>query len=219
MKAGFVPVIALFVAAGSAVDASAQIDFQTIPCGALENAYGPYDYTDPAHKREYLPIVEVNHFNSDVYALRRGMTSDSGPLGDLDYTLRTFPNHHLALDAMARLHLQAGVERFSNGRYSIDCWFDRATRFKPNDGMVRLIHGIYLLRADRLDSAEHEMKAAESLLPASPEVHYNLGLLHIRTRDYEAAREHAKRAYELGHPLPGLRNQLTRLGQWTAAAQ
>jgi hypothetical protein len=36
----------------------------------------------------------------------------------------------------------------------------------------------------------------------------------VRKGDYAGAREHAERAYELGHPLQGLRNRLRRAGHW-----
>jgi tetratricopeptide (TPR) repeat protein len=46
----------------------------------------------------------------------------------------------------------------------------------------------------------------------SPEIHYFLGLVLVDLKDYERAREHAARAYELGYPLPGLRDKLARAG-------
>src|SRR5882672_10328606 len=64
-------------------------------CGALPNAYGPFDYRIEHDK---LAIVEAYHFTSQVELLIRGQ---SGALGaDLDYTLRAAPNHHRALVAM-----------------------------------------------------------------------------------------------------------------------
>jgi tetratricopeptide (TPR) repeat protein len=47
----------------------------------------------------------------------------------------------------------------------------------------------------------------------SAEVKYNLGLLQIELGDIDAAVESAKQAYALGHPLPGLRNKLQKLGR------
>jgi tetratricopeptide (TPR) repeat protein len=47
----------------------------------------------------------------------------------------------------------------------------------------------------------------------SAEIHYNLGLLLIEMNDLDGAEREAKRAYALGHPLPGLRNKLLRLGR------
>jgi tetratricopeptide (TPR) repeat protein len=67
----------------------------------------------------------------------------------------------------------------------------------------------------RLDLAHETLirgdKATEG---KSPEINYNLGLLLVEMKDYSAAVERAKRAYELGYPLPGLRNKLVRLDKW-----
>lgn len=182
-----------------------------IGCGSLDNAYGPYDYTNPTHRREKLAIVEGAHFSIDVFELRRGMTATS-PLMDIDYTLRAFPNHHLALDAMARLHRREGVERFPQNRYSLACWFERARQWRPDDGMVYLIYGTHLFYLDRLEDAEPVLLKAAALLPRSAEAHYNLGLLYVRLGNHDEAARWAEKAYELGAQLPGLREQLARAG-------
>jgi len=38
--------------------------------------------------------------------------------------------------------------------------------------------------------------------------------LHLKKKDYELAIIYAKKAYELGFPLPGLRNKLMKIGKW-----
>jgi Flp pilus assembly protein TadD len=184
-------------------------------CGSLDNAYGPFDYTNAADRRDHLEVVEQYHFNRDVYELRRGMSGEF-PLGDIEYTLRAFPNHHLALETIARLHRQANTDRFPAGTYSLTCWFERAARFKPTDGMVQMIHGTHLFALEQYEKAKQPLLKAAELMPQSPEAQYNLGLLFVKLRDYPAAREHARNAYALGFRLPGLREQLRRLGQWTA---
>lgn len=65
-------------------------------CGSLQNAFGPFDYRDPAARAESLQVVERYHFTADVEMLRRGKAS-ANVLDDLNYTLRAFPNHHRAL--------------------------------------------------------------------------------------------------------------------------
>lgn len=47
---------------------------------------------------------------------------------------------------------------------------------------------------------------------SSPEIHYFLGMAYVKRKDFDRAAEHAKRAYELGYPLPGLRNKLAAAG-------
>lgn len=189
---------------------------QNVPsssCGSLDNAFGPFDYTDAAHRREHLPVVERHHFTSEVQQLRRGVMNET-PLGDLEYTLRAFPNHHLALDAMARFHRQENTEHLRRGQYSLPCWFDRARRFRPNDGAVPLIQGVHMFYRGELEEAEEHLLRAVELMPHSAEAHYNLGLLQVRLGKYAAARESAQKAYAMGFPLPGLQQQLARLGEW-----
>lgn len=181
-------------------------------CGELTNPYGPFDYTNPSNKKNALPGVEQHHFNSDVEKLVKGMTGLLG--GDLDYTLRAFPNHHKALGAMARLALREKTTKTRGANYSVLCYFDRAIRFKPDDGMVRMIYGDYLLKTGQRDQATEQFQEAVNLEPENPTINYNLGLVYLKQKDYEQARTYAKKAYELGFPLPGLKNQLKQAGKW-----
>jgi tetratricopeptide (TPR) repeat protein len=183
------------------------------PCGELKNSYGPYDYTNPIHRKEKLPIVEQFHFNADVESLTRGMTTKR--IGaEIDYVLRAFPNHHRALDAMARLAIKKNNNRPDGAHYTIECYFDRATRFRPKDAMVPLIHGIRLNRMGMLDEALEKFKEAERLQPENPNINYNLGLGYFAKKDYENARIYANKAYALGFELPGLKQKLVAAGQW-----
>lgn len=47
---------------------------------------------------------------------------------------------------------------------------------------------------------------------SSAEIHYFLGMAYLKEKDFDRAIEHAMRAYELGYPLPGLRNKLAAAG-------
>jgi Tfp pilus assembly protein PilF len=95
-----------------------------------------------------------------------------------------------------------------------DEYFSAAVKFRPEDGTIRTLYGIFLHRKGQLDKALKQYEAALPLVPDSADLHYNLGLLYIQKNNYTKALEHAKKAYELGHPLPGLRNKLTDLGVW-----
>jgi len=181
-----------------------------LTCGSLENAYGPFDYTNPISRTKDIPVVERYHFNADVEQLRQGQ-SGVYIMGDLDYTLRAVPNHHRALNAVARFELMGGD---MHGFRSAECYFDRALRFKPDDGNVYLIYGNYLFRKHEYVGAEANYKRALSLLANGSEAHYNLGLLYAETKDYERARQEAATAYRAGYPLQGLKNKLIRLGVW-----
>jgi tetratricopeptide (TPR) repeat protein len=183
-------------------------------CGELYDAriYNrPFDYYNPEDKH-MLHLVEIAHFTSSVENLRHG---NSGPLGgDLSYVLMIFPNHPRALAAMAKLSLREKTLKPTGSKLSIECFFDRAIRAKPDDGVIRMIYGEYLIKTGRADKATEQLEAAISLQPEDPTINYNLGLLYMQKKDYERAKTYAKKAYELGFPLPGLKNQLIKAGKW-----
>ena len=95
-----------------------------------------------------------------------------------------------------------------------ECYFQRAVAFNRNDDNVWLLFGIYLHKLKHYEPALKQYMAAEKLNPDSSNVHYNLGLLLVDMKRYDQAREHAKKAYALGHQLPGLRKRLQTLGRW-----
>jgi len=184
-------------------------------CGELKplSQYGPYDYSNATQRKEHLEIVEHVHFTKEVENLIRGNTGSIG--GDIDYTLRAFPNHYRALLAMTKLALREKTARVKGANYTVECYFDRAIRFRPADGVVRMIYGNYLLKLDgRLDDAFEQYHEAVKLQPENANINYNLGLMYMKKKDYEQSIVYAKKAYELDFPLPGLRNKLMKTGKW-----
>jgi len=174
------------------------------------------DYTDPTD-RAGLAVVEQFHFTPAVEGLLRGA---SGPLGgDIGYTLDHFPNHHRALAAMMKLALRDKNRKPHGARYTIDCYFERATRFRPADARVRTLYGSYLLAVGQPDAAVDQLERAATLEPSNPTAHYNLGLLYVQKKQYDKARASAHKAYGMGFPLPGLKNKLVAAGQWQEQEQ
>ena len=192
-------------------------------CGELKNAYGPFDYTDSANRsgnnasQSPLELVESAHFTPSVEHLIKGNTASLG--GDLAYTLRVFPNHHRALMSIGKLALRDKKLRADGASYSVECFFDRAIRFKPDDGVVRMVYGIYLSQSGNLEKAIEQMEEAVRLQPENANVNYNLGLLYMKKKNYEQANIYAKKAYKLGFPLPGLKNKLIDAGKWSEAPE
>lgn len=186
-------------------------------CGSLANGYGPYDYTNPEHFTSKLPIVEEGHFDSGVERLVGHAGKGNGDAmlaGDIDYTLRAFPNHHRALYTMLRYYVDMVPQGAGRLRYSADCYFLRAIQLAPTDATVRLLQGIYFLKTDDPEDARKSFDVALELAPESAETHYNAGLGYVELKEYDLAMKHALRAYELGYPLMGLKNKLKRLGVW-----
>lgn len=178
-------------------------------CGDLKNHYGPYDYrTD----KGYLTIVEQAHFTPWVENLSRGNTSTVGD--DLAYTLRTFPNHHRALISMMNLGIKLKTARAPGASHSVECFFDRALRFRPDDAVVKMIYANYLSKHGKKDEAIKQLEAAVALGASSPNLDYNLGLAYFEVGDFEKSLQFAHRAYGAGFSLPGLKGKLVKAGKW-----
>ena len=185
----------------------------SIACGDFNYSslsIGPLDYRiTPPDVRE---LVERRHFTKDVEQLKQGITSSVG--GDINYTLRAFPNHPRALKAAAELARRKGGHRLAHLRFSIDCYFDRAIAFRPDDVQVRILWAFELLKSKQRAAALEQTKVAESLAKNDPMTHYNVGLLYFELGDNEKAMTNAKIAYDGGFDLPGLREKLSKAGQW-----
>lgn len=186
-------------------------------CGPLQNHYGPFDYINPEHRTaengHRLRIVEQHHFTHEVESLQRGLTTTRVG-GDIGYTLRVWPNHHRALLAMTRLALKLKSERPQGISYSVDCWFDRAKRMSPQDGMVPAIFATYLAKRNRKQEAMNNAADAFALAPDNKNVNYNIAVAYLELKEYAKAKEHAVKAEELGHPLSGIKKRLIALGKW-----
>ncbi|XLZ71520.1 ABC transporter permease [Massilia sp. SR12] len=169
------------------------------------------NYYDPEQARG-LTLVETYHFGPTVEALQRGQSASLG--SDIAYTLEHFPNHPRALSAMARLAQRLRKEQVPATRYSVECYFQRAIAFVPEDGTARALYGAYLLSLRRDKEALQQLESAVALQPGHAAAWYNLGLARLREKSYPAALEAAHKAYGLGFPLPGLRQQLKAAHAW-----
>ncbi|MDI3514105.1 MAG: hypothetical protein PWP40_1334 [Rhodocyclaceae bacterium] len=187
--------------------AHAQAGLGAQGCGSLENAYGPYDYRTDKDK---LGIVEKFHFGP----AQESLSATDGLGGDLDYTLRAFPNHHRALMAMMKLGAKEKRAQATRANYSVECYMIRAESFRPDDAMVKVIYGLFLMQSGRAKGAIAKLEAARELDTQNANVHYNLGLAYADLNQYDKALESAHRAYGAGFPLPGLKNKLKRAGKW-----
>ena len=202
----------LWLCAGFIFIVSAIAHAQDMACGdPFHNPFGPFDYrTATKGQRD---IVETYHFTQSVETLRHGQsTSKIG--ADIAYTLRAFPNHPRALLAMADLARREKAPKPKGAEYPVNCWFERAIQFRPDDGMVRLVYGISLARDGKSKEALEQLQRADELIPNDSNVHYNLGLVYFDLKDYGNSLKHAKIAYGLGFPLGGLRSKLKSVHEW-----
>jgi tetratricopeptide (TPR) repeat protein len=184
-------------------------------CGGLANAFGPFDYRIALEAQR--STVERAHFTLGVETL---VQAKSGPFGgDLDYTLRAFPNHPRALLTMSRLGLKMKVEKAVGANYPVDCYFDRAFRFAPDDPMPHLVFAIHLTSRNHKAEALEQLDIAAGLEKESTgfEFAYNMGLEYFQVGQYDKSLSYAQKAYERGAPFPGLRQKLQSVGKWTEA--
>lgn len=180
-------------------------------CGALSSPgqYGPYDYRN---QRNMLPVVENAHFTADIESLIRGKTSSVG--AEIDYTLRAIPNHHRALISMMRLGEKEKTPKPNGSNYSVECWFERAITFRPDDSIVRMIYSTYLGKNGRLPQAITQLEIATTHAKDSAFTHYNIGLHYFDLKNYDRALVQAHKAMELGFTQTALRDQLQGAGKW-----
>jgi uncharacterized protein (TIGR02996 family) len=154
-------------------------------------------------------VVERHHFQPGL--MKSG--------GDLDYTLRSSPNHHAALLAMMKLAESEKTDKPKYTTYSLPCYFNRAIRAAPDDETVRALYAVYLFKKGDRKQALEQLNEAERLSDGTDaNVEYNLGLVYFDLKEYGKSLEHAHRAYALGFPLPGLKSKLQRAGKWREAS-
>lgn len=101
-------------------------------------------------------------------------------------------------------------------RYTVACWLDRAERFAPDDAMVKSLYGTFLLQKGDKTQGAKKLEEALELAGDNANIHYNLGLAYFDLKDYDKSLASAHKAYQMGFPLPGLRNKLEKAGHWRA---
>ena len=197
-------------------------------CGELTNNVGPWDYTDPDVRKccikghwSALSLVEEYHFYREIEQLtlkdHTGKVYAESIVGDLDYILRAFPNHHRALNALTKLEREVGrLPQIQNYSWptSSQCYFERALRFRPKDPIVHLIMGTHLHLQGKLQEALQAYQRAEKLFPDIADLQYNLGLLYLDMGNFVLAKQHAEKAYQLGHKQANLYQKLKQAGHW-----
>lgn len=181
---------------------------------AIPRHYGPYDYIT---ERGKLAIVEPAHFTPDVESLRRGSTGYLG--GDLSYTLNASPNHHRALLAAMRFAIREKNDQPPHMAFPISCYFDRATRFRPKDTVVRGLYAKYLLDfMKQKEKAMHQVDVAVQHAGDNPLTHHNAGMLYFEMGEFDKSAQRAARARELGYPREDLIDKLKAINRWSVEA-
>ncbi|MDQ8024027.1 MAG: tetratricopeptide repeat protein [Moraxellaceae bacterium] len=197
-------------ASPAAATSSVNVQDLLVGCPTMTHGYGPFDYRTASQDQKNL--VEGAHFLPQVENLIRGHRSYLG--GDIDYTLRAFPNHPRALMSMMRLFEREKMKIPQGARAPLRCYFEHGIRFREDDPMPRLLYGIHLLKIGQREQAISFLESAGELDDSNPNTQYNLGLAYLQLKRYDEALDYAHKAYGAGFPLPGLRNGLVKAGKW-----
>ena len=182
-------------------------------CGPLNAVQGDNRYI--SQKQRIL--VEHAHFPIHVEHLIRG---HSGHLAsDISYTLNAFPNHYRALISAVRYAEKSKTDAPPQMWYPVECWFDRAIRFKADDHIVRMLYADFLIKRSRHEEAIRQLDAALFYAdPQSPITPYNVGFLYFEMKRYDKALLYAQRAQAMGFANQELRQRLEAVGQWSEQA-
>jgi len=181
-------------------------------CGSLESHYGPFDFRV---NRDKLPIVENFHFNARVEALVSGQSART-PGPDLEYVLKTFPNHPRALAAVSRWAKVNRTAQPSDMKISVDCHFERALRFRNDDAVVRMLFAQWLNQTQRKPQALQQLAQVDP--KGNPQTTANLGLLYVELGEFELALARAHEVQAAGYPIPLLKAALVKAGRWQEPA-
>lgn len=184
------------------------------PCGKIyTDHYGPFDYRN---ERGQIKIVEDFHYTPRVRAAIGGSTGQFG--GDINYTLKASPNHHHALTSLVRWVERVKQDQTQGMEFPVDCYFDRALRFRPDDTVARALYAQFLAKRQRSADAVKQIDIAVTHAGDSPLSHYNLGLVYMELGEHDKALAQAHKALAMGYERPELRAALERAGRWRAPA-
>lgn len=177
-------------------------------CGAQQGGrdyYAPYVTPD-----DQQLLVNVEKYHLAPTQEKRGKKAFAGAKGDVEFILRYYPNHPVALDLMSQLCTAYPVPPNCDA----DLWFQKAIAVNEQAAPTYVVYGIHLQRKGKTAEAVSQYRSALRLDPSSINAHYNIALALVDLKQFEEANAHAQLAYAAGVTYTGLRDKLTRTGHW-----
>jgi tetratricopeptide (TPR) repeat protein len=164
----------------------------------------------------------IHHFCTGAIWLNRAALEPDGPqrnfmLGSaLDETAYTQTRIDPEAPLFAEVYAQMGRVLYEVDRYPEALeMLDTAISTVPQNPIGYTVKGILYYKQGQFENAREVLQRGdEALKGKSPEIHYNLGLVLLKLNRPQEALVHAKRAYALGYPLPGLKRKLEVAGVW-----
>lgn len=186
-------------------------------CGpwVRRDAPAPRDFRSAS--KSYIAMVEDNHFTPMVENLVKPMFQYFG--ADIKYTLHAFPNHHRALASLAELVRRERKDPAVQAILTLECYFQRALIFAPDDLVPRMLYAQYLGRGKRNAEAVAQLDYVIQSAPDQALTHYNVGLILFEMGEFDRALVQAHRAQKLGMPRTALKEHLVSVGKWREAVE
>jgi hypothetical protein len=190
----------------------------TTGCGnPFVNHFGPFDYRTASPQTRKL--VEDFHFTLGVETLTKPATTMFSRMAqDIAYTLHVFPNHPRALISMEKAAQRFRRDPPPGTEISVECWFDRALRFRPDDTVARSLYARFLMRRQQPDRARMQIEEAARRTGDNPFSVYNVGLVAFEIGHLELALQQAHKAKAMGFPRLELQAALEKAGRWVTPA-
>ncbi len=166
-----------------------------------------HDYYGNNFPAGLLKNVEKYHLAPGQDKLMHGRYSYA--MADARFMLAYFPNNPNALKLAMEIALQ-----WPEHNMEAEPYFEKAIDAYPQHSETYLIYGVYLHRLGKIEDAAAKYKKAIEQDSRSAEAYYNLGLALVALDRFDEANVAAHKAYALGHPLPGLKNELKSHDAW-----
>jgi predicted Zn-dependent protease len=154
-----------------------------------------YDYFDASTDRivkQRLQAVEQYHMNKGVLEnIANGKYKYA--LGDIDFTLRYFPNHPRGLQLLTT------VAALAKNRALPIRYFEKAIALYPNHAITHAQYGWFCVTIGDFDNGIQKLRHAIELDPKLTAGYVWLAQAYEKKGDLQLAREARERAKELGY--------------------
>lgn len=119
---------------------------------------------------------------------------------------------------MMRLAEKEKTPKPKGSTYTIECWFERAIRFRPDDTTVRMIFASYLSKNNRVPEATAQLEYVEASAKDNAFTLHNIGLVYFDMKLFDKALIQAHKAMALGFEKQKLKELLEQSGHWKEPA-
>ena len=119
---------------------------------------------------------------------------------------------------MTRLGEKQKSAKPNGAQYTVNCYFERGLRFRPDDTTLRMLYANYLHKNNRDADAKQHMADAVRRAGDNGFTHYNAGLMYVELKDYDLALVQSHKAIELGFTRPELPAALKKASKWREPA-